>query len=665
MARTVAMNLMELIVYKKDISKVLMYLGSLGNFQFQKEFSKNQVKKDSSESSKEASIFNRLQQARVLLDLNELENYTMKAGLPSSEDEKVAISLMDTAEKIHAKEIAALELKKKAFDTYNEATAFSNLNVSFASLEDFSFLSLKIGKVSEEKLEPLRLALEGKGIIAHPGNDKNRILVACSKKTATFVDAELKKVGFVELQLPKDFKGVPSEALCTLEEEKNKAESYANEVAQERKNYAESHKEELYRLLQLYSFSSQIESTCKKLESTEYVYRLTGWIPASLSREIMKKLDELTENRTGIRCFLPEEVSSIKSGAEEVPVLLKHGKFVSAFNRMILSYGSPLYGTIDPTPFVAIFFTLLFGIMFGDAGQGLVFLLVGILMCLGKMKLMGWEKFGRIFICIGITSTIMGLLTGEFFASEHVLAPFSRFVTGIFGQEREQILPMMPNGSPEATRRMFMFFGFTVGIGFIINTCGLIINIVNQFSLKRIPKALFGKTGLSGAIFFWYVLAFALSIAFLNHSPAIWDWCIIGVTLLLTAFAEPIERLMEGHRPVFENGLFSGIIAAVVEVIEVISSYISNTVSFLRVGAFALAHAVLGYIISMMTELLPGPAGLLVALLGNVIVIGLEGMIVAIQVVRLQYYEFFSKFFSETGKEFSPFVFVYRNSAVE
>jgi V/A-type H+-transporting ATPase subunit I len=94
--------------------------------------------------------------------------------------------------------------------------------------------------------------------------------------------------------------------------------------------------------------------------------------------------------------------------------------------------------------------------------------------------------------------------------------------------------------------------------------------------------------------------------------------------------------------------------------LEVVSSYLSNSVSFLRVGAFALAHAVLSYIIYTMSNLIPIVIGqIAVMIIGNAIVIVLEGMIVAIQVIRLQYYEFFSKFFTETGKEFVPFKFIY------
>ena len=188
-----------------------------------------------------------------------------------------------------------------------------------------------------------------------------------------------------------------------------------------------------------------------------------------------------------------------------------------------------------------------------------------------------------------------------------------------------------------------------------------IINIINQFSLKKPGKAIFGKTGITGAVFFWYVIAFALRLAFFNHSPAIYDWIIIGVSLFFTAFGEPFERIVEKERPVLENGVLSAVIGGIVELIEVVSSYLSNTVSFLRVGAFALAHAVLGYIIEKMVGIAPLPGGIAISIIGNAIVIVLEGMIVAIQVVRLQYYEFFSKFFNETGREFTPFSFKYKS----
>lgn len=661
MARTTTMRLIELMVLREDIHSVLKYLGELGEFQFQQEFAS-----DSSDSAKrlnpDASVFERLQQVRAALDLPDLDGYKVSVSLPSDADFESATKIIDSVEDIHKKELTAADEEKRAVSAYKEALAFANLKVSYSDLESLSFLTLRIGKIDPEKIDDLKARLGSRGIIVKLGDDDSRILAASSKKARFALDGELKEAGFTELQVPKDFKGIPDEVLLTLERNKTEAAAALEEIQTERRNFAETHKDELYRLLQIYSIGSQIYSVENSLESTEFVYRITGWIPAFLIRKVMKDLDELTQSRAGIREFLPTEVPSVISGQEKVPVQVKHGKIVSNFERMIFSYGSPLYGTIDPTPFVALFFTVLFGIMFGDAGQGLCFLIIGILCCLKKIKISGWEKFGGIFCCIGISSTIMGLLTGEFFANETLLRPFALWVTGLFGTPHAPILHMMPSSDPASITRMFAFFGFTISIGFIINSCGLIINIINQFSLRRIGKALFGKTGISGAVFFWYVIIFAVRVALFKHTPAAYDWVIISVSLFLTACSEIFQRLVDGERPILENGLFSAVIGAVVEIIEVISSYLSNTVSFVRVGAFALAHAVLGYIINTFVELAPGAGGIAVAILGNAIVVVLEGMIVAIQVVRLQYYEFFSKFFSETGREFKPFSFVYKET---
>lgn len=661
MARTTTMRLIELMVLREDIHSVLKYLGELGEFQFQQEFAS-----DSSDSAKrlnpDASVFERLQQVRAALDLPDLDGYKVSVPLPSDADFESATKIIDSVEDIHKKELTAADEEKRAVSAYKEALAFANLKVPYSDLESLSFLTLRIGKIDPEKIDDLRARLGSRGIIVKLGDDDSRILAASSKKARFALDGELKEAGFTELQVPKDFKGIPDEVLLTLERNKTEAAAALEEIQAERRNFAETHKDELYRLLQIYSIGSQIYSVENSLESTEFVYRITGWIPAFLIRKVMKDLDELTQSRAGIREFLPTEVPSVISGQEKVPVQVKHGKIVSNFERMIFSYGSPLYGTIDPTPFVALFFTVLFGIMFGDAGQGLCFLIIGILCCLKKIKISGWEKFGGIFCCIGISSTIMGLLTGEFFANETLLRPFALWVTGLFGTPHAPILHMMPSSDPASITRMFAFFGFTISIGFIINSCGLIINIINQFSLRRIGKALFGKTGISGAVFFWYVIIFAVRVALFKHAPAAYDWVIISVSLFLTACSEIFQRLVDGERPILENGLFSAVIGAVVEIIEVISSYLSNTVSFVRVGAFALAHAVLGYIINTFVELAPGAGGIAVAILGNAIVVVLEGMIVAIQVVRLQYYEFFSKFFSETGREFKPFSFVYKET---
>lgn len=657
MARTAPMRLLELMVLREDIKNVVKYLGEFGEFQFQRDVtSKNS---DKEKQCHFLEVFEELQKARSVLDIEDVKKLSGEFRFPQQKDEDDARKIIISSRELYQSELDSKEKLNKLSSSFKEAKSFANLNVSYSELESLSFLTMRIGKIDGTKLEELQSKNTIGCIFAPLGEDNSKIFAACSKNNRLEMDNLLKEAGFVELSLPKDFKGVPSDVLKTLEENLAQAQKYHDEICTQRKNFALTHGERLLELLQIYCVASQIETVENNLESTEYVYRISGWIPEYQEKSFVKKIDEITRSRASIRSFLPSEVRDVINGQEKVPVQLKHGRIIRNFERMIFSYGSPLYGCVDPVPFVAIFFTLLFGIMFGDAGQGLVFLILGILMAAKKVKLGGWEKFDVVFIAIGLSSTIMGILTGEFFANTTLLVPLSRFLTGLFGEPRDVILHMMPSSDSHSILNMFMFFGFTVGVGFVINTCGIIINVINQFNLRHYGKAIFGKTGITGAVFFWYVISFALRVAFFGHVPAVYDWCIIGGSLFLTAFGEVFERLIEGHRPVFENGVFSAVIAAVVEIIEVLSSYLSNTVSFLRVGAFALAHAVLGFIIEMMAGIAPGPAGILVLVIGNGIVVVLEGMIVAIQVVRLQYYEFFSKFFSDTGREFKPFRFEY------
>ena len=664
MARTAIMRLLELMVLKEDISKVIEYIGKAKCFQFDTDLEAV----NSSVSNSQKDIFDKLQLARNFLNIDDVEDYGNDFSLPTEQDETRAQIIIDSVEDIKKRETEASEEKKKLEDAYKEALSFANLKVPYSQLDHLSFLSLRIGKIDPSLFDELAFSVGTRGIVIPLGEDKSKILAASSKKGRFALDSELKKYGFVALEIPENFQGIPDDVLASMQIETVKAKENLDSIQEERKNFADTHKDELISLLRHYSVGMQVQAVQEKLESTQLVYRITGWIPLAQSRQVMNDLDELTEGRIAIRQFNPNEVPSVKSGREKVPVKLNHGKIVDNFNRMIFSYGSPLYGTIDPTPFVAFFFTLLFGLMFGDAGQGLVFLILGILMTtkvIKKFPVLG-PGFGPIFICIGISSTIMGILTGEFFGNGEILEPVSRFLKGLFGDTSHgPILHLMPSAS--SIDKLFYFLLFTMAIGFIINSVGLVINIINNFSLGRIGKAIFSKTGICGTIFFWYVVYVAVKALVFKSSVGIFDFVVLGVCLLGIFFSEPLTRLVEGHRPIMENGIVATLVEGVVELLEVVSSYLSNSVSFLRVGAFALAHAVLGYIIFTMTSLIQsnggwgGTAGsIAVSIFGNLLVIVLEGMIVAIQVVRLQYYEFFSKFFTETGREFEPFEFKYK-----
>jgi V/A-type H+-transporting ATPase subunit I len=253
----------------------------------------------------------------------------------------------------------------------------------------------------------------------------------------------------------------------------------------------------------------------------------------------------------------------------------------------------------------------------------------------------------------------MGFLYGEVFAQEGLLALPSRAITGFLsGREQETIIRLMPEkGSLD---QLFMFFGFTVSVGVLLNSIGLVINIINKFSLRRYGEALFSKTGLAGLAFFWYALFAALRLAF-GGRFSWFDALGLGLPVALIALGPLLFGLLREKKPP-EEGFPASVIEGAVEILETVSSYLSNTVSFLRVGAFALSHAVLSFIIFTLSGMVVRTPGgplwsFIIVVFGNLVIIVLEGMIVAIQVVRLQYYEFFSKFFTETGVPYRPFAF--------
>jgi V/A-type H+-transporting ATPase subunit I len=230
---------------------------------------------------------------------------------------------------------------------------------------------------------------------------------------------------------------------------------------------------------------------------------------------------------------------------------------------------------------------------------------------------------------------------------------------GIAGTAPGKILHMMPSSG--SVDRLFYFFGFTIAVGIILNSIGLVVNIINLVNAKKMEGALFSKTGAAGLFFFWYAISIAVRII-LGGAFAWFDIVFLVLPVVLIFFGPGLWRLLSGQRPVLKEGLMVFIMEGFVEVLETASTYISNTVSFLRVGAFALSHAVLAFIVFTLCGLVgsaPGGAAwyTIVWLIGNAIIIVLEGMIVAIQVVRLQYYEFFSKFFTETGVEYKPYRF--------
>lgn len=648
-------------VLKEDIEKVLKYLSKTECIQL--------VFKDKKDT--EAADFTGIELSEYKIKLEKLisrlelntevkDLLREKTDITELDEESLIKSMENILElyrSVLEREEKANTIKNNLTRTREELDTFKSLNVSFEELGSLSFLTYRLGRIPFSGYSELVNSLEGRAVVI-PLDKPEVILALSTKKGRWALDSELKKVNFEQIEFPEEYKGLPVEIYNSIEEQVKVQDKILVELKKEKEKLNNKNRLKLFALLHTVEHKVELKNIESQLVSTKNVYVVSGWITNRVVKKVTAELDSLTLGRIAVNIFNPDEVPEVKSGLVKVPVKLKNPKLAKAFEGLIFAYGSPLYGTINPVPFVAVFFVLLFAIMFGDMGQGFVGVIAGIVLLNVKSDtLKKFKKFSTIFIVVGFACMITGFLYGSFFANEEVLIPLTRAVTGIFGEPVDHIITIMPTHGAE---KIFVFFGFTIGIGVIINSIGLLINIINRINLKDYYNGIFGKTGLCGASFFWYVVFIAIK-AILGFSLYGHDIIILFIPLLLIFLKEPVYNLISGKRPVLSHGFVTFIVEGIVEVIESISYFISNSVSFVRVGAFALSHTVLSLIVFKISDLLlEAPGGIIgsiiIYIIGNAIIIVLEGLIVTIQVVRLQYYEFFSKFFTDVGVEFKPFI---------
>lgn len=686
------MKKLELTMLARDADAVLEYLGKRGVFQLSSapEAGESESATDAASRSPAAAEaqspavsspvredrdaaarswserLDRLMAAAAWLGLDLSAGPGPDTELPSVQDLGTFEALVAKVSEDRAAAEAIGAERRKVEDALAEASAFSRLKVPFSELDNLSYLTLRIGALDASARDGVAASLGDRAVIV-PLGDSGRVLAASSRKGRFALDGELDKAGFVPSALPKDSVGIPSEAVEALRLRLTELEGTASAASLKKAALAEAIRESLASLAASFRMALEIERLKEGLRSSASAFVLAGWIPSSLVATTVSDLESLTGGRLAARAFEPWELQTVRSGSEKVPTSLKHGRVVGSFERLILSYGAPLYGTLDPTLLVAISFTLLFGIMFGDLGQGAVICASGIVLLKSRRLPASLAKFARfapILISVGIASMIMGTLSGTVFADENLLVVPTRAITAALtgGPGVDRLLVLMPaKGSMD---KLFAFFGFTLGLGAVLNSLGLVVNIVNRCMLRQWKTALFSKTGLAGALLFWYALYIAVRSVVSGPSFGVVDAVVLACAAVALAFGPAVWDLAVEKRSPFHDGAFAFFVEVLVELLESVSYYISNSVSYLRVGAFALSHAVLSFIVFELADLVAAPLGAAgglaafpVVLIGNTIIIVLEGMIVAIQVVRLQYYEFFSKFFTETGAEFAPFRF--------
>ena len=652
---TEKMRKVELLLLKRDIDHVLEYFGIERCFQVS-----DTVEREKGEQfHRYQELLHRLKSSMEFLGIDtERGIHGKEIHSPTATDLERAEKILEKTSQLLEREKGLLEQKLSLESTIQEVLIFQRMNFPLKELENVTYLVYRYGSLPPNRIPEVEKNLLGRAVIfvLDPGG---KVLIIATKKGRFALETELKKAEFRELPLPESAKELTPKLVEDLEENLEKVKDALRKIEVEKTALKQSYGGGILLLYEIVEVGFRIEELKSHLEQTEHAFRFSGWIPESFLTKTLSALDTLTEGRIAIRVYEPEEVPSVRQGKEKIPVRLKHSKFFQSFDGIVFSYGAPLYGSIDPTPIVAVCFTFLFAIMFGDLGQGFIIFLFGVLVSRESIpQLKNWKKYALVFNTIGIASMVTGILYGSCFASDKLLIPVERFLTKlVLGEPKDRFISLMPT---EGIDRMLAFFGFTLAIGAVINSLGLIINIFNRIRQKDLHHGIFSKTGLVGALFFWYAFALGIRIVVFKGKIYSFDMPVLFTLLVLIFWGEPLSRWIEGKRPLFPEGFFPFIMEGLVEVLESVSYYISNSVSFLRVGAFALSHTVLSLIVFQIVDLmqfLPGSLFFqaLIILLGNLLILVLEGLIVTIQVIRLHYYEFFSKFFTESGVPFKPF----------
>jgi len=337
---------------------------------------------------------------------------------------------------------------------------------------------------------------------------------------------------------------------------------------------------------------------------------ISGWVP----RDQVSRLEAALREQIGERFHLTLRDPS-SAERSRVPSVVEYYSWLRPFAALVRNYGVPRYGEIDPTILFAGSFVLMFGMMFGDVGQGAVIALSGIAL---------WRKlrgFGPFVFTIGLSSMAFGWFYGSIFGMEHLIHP----------------LWMSPMHDPVRMLTVALYWG----IGFILVATAL--TVVNRINEGDTLGALLDGKGLAGLLFYGGAI-YSLYHAFQGHfgAPEL-------VALIVPMTAILGYKWHENRGPIGERAL-----VVLIEGFETVMGYFANTLSFLRVAAFSLNHVALFLAVFTIANMMGTAGHWLTVIIGNIFVLVLEGAIVAIQILRLEYYEGFSRFFSGDGREFRP-----------
>ncbi len=581
-----------------------------------------------------------------------------EANVPSPEP----IALFEAERRVAAIEQALDSLTRRTAEAETRCTtvrtvveqlsSFKQVNLPFSELGNFSFLHFAIGSMPSAKIDELRDELADNVVLLPlPRNESDSALVAVTSRTGRFaMETVLKKEGFKKETVVLDEGKTLNDLIAKSQEEAEAADRMLSDLALAKRGLAADHAGELRKMRASVIAEKSVLGAEEQFAHTAQTTLVTGWVPKPDAARVTDRLQEITEGRCAVETLAPEQVPDVK-----VPVLMRHSWFLRPFEMLVSGYGTPSYQDLEPTLFVAITYMLMFGMMFGDAGHGLVLLLAGLGIVFSS-KRDKTRDVGTLVSLAGAASIIFGLIYGSFFGLES----FQKYALWPGHKSLDHLVQTEP----------MAIITLAIATGIAVISIGVILNIVNRVRKRDWRGGLFGGFGIIGALFYWGVIGLILKFAAIRSHGLV--LAAIGLFIVLPlvvwilylpisqAIRNRRQRKAEGAHGE-EEGLGMSIVESAIEAFETVLSYMSNTVSFIRIAAYAMSHAAILMATFVLADKVVGAnAGggvprLIVIIIGNLIAIILEGIIAAVQAMRLEYYEFFSKFFSGGGEEFKPF----------
>ena len=393
------------------------------------------------------------------------------------------------------------KIKSKHSELKEEYEILYRISNSGLPLTDGTGITLTLVGVIDvknvEKIENISTQIENTEIkILDYGENLKIVYVATLSTIGEEVRSFLENLEVKIIDIPKNFIANPKEYLDNLNKKIEKLQAKLKEIEVEKEKLVEELKREgMFLRRKIYTLA-KIEEAKKNVFSGTYTFVVEGWIP----REWSSKLEQVLKERFKNIVIIFEEPKH----EEEAPVIFKNPDLLKDFESIVRQYGYPSLRDVDPTPLVGLLWPLMFGIMYPDAGQGIVILILGIILSRyikGQVLGVNAKRLGKLFIPLGISAIIFGLLAGDFFLIE--------------------THPLLPGLVPkwiEKPQYIIWFIKISVFLGALKILLTYIINILKYTKEKEYIEAIFGEHGLAGMLIFISILIagflfFGISIA--------------------------------------------------------------------------------------------------------------------------------------------------------